>query len=130
MSTVYNKALFEFAHERMSLAPLELTEGFRSAREPSIRPSRRRPVRQCGWPNWRLCSSTRQVQTKAASPDDRSRRPVTRKQLAAFAEKFGTFLIEMVAKNVVAVAGRGHGTQGARAGTRSRGGGARRGMPC
>ena len=40
---------------------------------------------------------TPNLQTKAASPEDRSRRPVTWKQL----EKFGTFLIEMVAKNVL-----------------------------
>ena len=101
MSTVYTKTLFEVAHARMRLAPLELTEtDFTqlAAIDPELETQGRAAQRQA---QLTLVQQHTPIQTKAASPADRSRRPVTRKQLEVFADHFGDALIDVLKQTVV-----------------------------
>jgi hypothetical protein len=101
MSTVYNQALFEVAHRRMRQAPLELTEtdfAQLGIIDPTLETKARAGQRDA---QLTLVHTHRPaLQTKAASSEDRSRRPITRKQLERFADQFGDALVDVLKRTV------------------------------
>jgi len=98
----YNKTAFELAHERMRRAPLELTEADFEQLEtidPALETKGREAQRQA---QLSLVHKHMPVlQTKDASPADRSRRPLTLKHLEMFADQVGTVLVELMKQNVL-----------------------------
>ena len=101
MSIAYTKTLFEAAHKRMRLAPLELTEtDFTqlAAIDPGLETTARAVQRDA-----QLAlvheHTPPALQTKDGNTD-RSRRPVTRKQLKRFADHFGDALIDVLKQTV------------------------------
>ena len=113
----------------MRLAPIELTASdFEQLGtiDPGLETKGREAHRQA---QLAIVQQHTPIQTKDARPD-RARRPVTRKQLETFADRFGTLLIEMVARTSMPLREEVTALTGARAGTRSRGGRAGRGVPC
>ena len=100
MSTVYNKAAFETAYAKIATAPLTLTAADLDQLEvisPTIERTGREALRQA-----QLAIVQKHVlQTKDASPVDRSRRPVLHKHLVEFADQVGTVLAELMQQNVL-----------------------------
>jgi hypothetical protein len=102
----YDKTAFELAHERMRRAPLELTEtdlNQLGSLDPKLEAEGHEARRAAQLVAVR--KNMPALQTKTASPVDRSQLPVTRKflhkNLETFADQLGTVLVEVLKQTVL-----------------------------